>query len=115
MNAFRAFLILIFVVIVVYTVPVVLNHGLGVLFPTFFGDMLKLGWPGQFNLDFFGFLLMSGFWLAWRNNFSAFGLILGVLGVLGGAPLLTAYLLYLSFTTNGDINKMLLGEVRSQG
>ena len=115
MNAFRALLVLIFVAIVVYTVPVVLNHGLGVLFTTFFGDMLNMGWPGQFNLDFFGFLLMSGFWMAWRNNFSPFGLVLGAFGVVGGAPLLTAYLLYLSFATNGDAQKMLLGEMRTQG
>ena len=97
----------------VYTVPVVLNDGLGMLFPTFFGDMLKMGWPGQFNLDFLGFLLMSGFWMAWRNSFSPFGLVLGAFGVVGGAPLLTAYLLYLSFDTHGDVNKMLLGETRS--
>jgi hypothetical protein len=111
MTAFRILLVLIFTTITVYTIVVVANHGMG-LFPIFFGDMLTMGWPGQFNLDFFGFLLLSGFWLAWRHQFSPAGLALGVLGVFGGAPLLTAYLLIVSFKVNGDIKMLLLGEAR---
>ena len=30
-------------------------------------------WPGQFNFDFFGFLILSATWTAWRNQFSALG------------------------------------------
>jgi len=68
MTGFRVLLAIIFVTISVYTVPVVLNHGLDLL-PIFFGDMVKMGWPGQFNLDFFGILILSAFWPAWRNHF----------------------------------------------
>ncbi len=109
MTAFRTLLIVIFSVVVAYTIPVVANHGLS-LFSIFFGDMAKMGWPGQFNLDFLGFLVLSGFWTAWRNNYSPAGLGLGVMAFFLGAPFLTMYLLYLSFRTNGDVNLMLMGE-----
>jgi hypothetical protein len=39
--------------------------------------------------------------------------ILGLCGVVGGAPLLATYLLYISFVTEGDAKRMLLGEVRA--
>ncbi len=114
MTAFRVLLASIFVVIAVYTVFVVAEHGME-LFSVFFGDMLKMGWPGQFNLDFFGFLVLSGFWLAWRNHFTPAGLALGVGGLFLGAPFLTAYLLFVSFRCDGDVRVMLLGPQRANG
>lgn len=111
MTGFRIFLVAIFIIIAVYTALVVANHGL-TLFSVFFGDMAKMNWPGQFNLDFFGFLLLSGIWMAWRNQFTPAGLALGVCAVFGGMPLLAAYLLYLSFQTDGDVKVMLLGSER---
>jgi hypothetical protein len=42
-------------VLAVYTAVVIANHGWN-LFPVFFGDMAAMGWAGQFNLDFMGFL-----------------------------------------------------------
>jgi hypothetical protein len=113
MTAFRILLALVFVVVVSYTVPVVARHGLG-LFPIFFGDIAKLGWPGQFNVDFTGLLTLSGLWLAWRHHFSPVGLALGVLGFLGGAPVLTAYLLLASYSVNGDVAALLLGRLRAE-
>lgn len=112
MNVFRLFLVLIFGTIVVYTVLVALDHGLG-LFPIFFADIGEMGWPGQFNLDFLGMLLLTGFWMAWRNDFSAFGLLLGLCGATLGAPMLTLYLLVLSVQTGGDAKRMLLGDRRA--
>lgn len=112
MAAFRALLLVIFGAVVLYTVPVVANHGLG-LFPIFFGDIAEMAWPGQFNLDFLGLLILSGYWLAWRHQFSPGGIVLGVLGLLGGAPVLTLYLLIVSFQANGDVRVMLLGEQRT--
>lgn len=112
MAAFRVLLVVIFVGIVGYTLVVVANHGFG-LFPVFFGDIGKLGWPGQFNLDFLGFLVLSGLWLAWRHQFSPAGLALGVLGLFGGAPVLTAYLLIASFAVKGDVRALLLGSART--
>jgi len=114
MRAFRIFLATIFIVIAVYTGIVVVNHGLGLL-PIFFGDMVKMVWPGQFNLDFMCFLALSALWLAWRHNFSPAGLLLGFAGFFGGAFFLSAYLLIVSFKVNGDIKALLLGEARVNG
>lgn len=109
MNAFRALLVIILLAVGIYTVPVVLDQGL-TLFAVFFGDIAKMEWPGQFNLDFLGFLTLSAVWTAWRNKFTAPGMALGVMAFFLGAPFLCSYLLYLSFTTDGDVKSMLLGE-----
>ncbi len=109
MSGFRTLLLVILLAIGIYTAPVVANHGLN-LFPQFFGDIAEMGWPGQFNLDFLGFLVLSAFWTAWRNQFSGSGLGLGVLAFFFGAPFLTGYLLHLSFSTNGDVKTMLMGD-----
>jgi hypothetical protein len=108
MAAFRLGLIAFWLVLLVYTVIVISNHGMGLL-PIFFGDIAAMKWPGQFNLDFMGFLLLSGLWTAWRNGFSGPGLALGVVAILGGIGFLAPYLLYLTYQTNGDPKAMLLG------
>lgn len=113
MGAFRILLAVIFISIVGYTAVVIANHGIW-LFAPFFGDMAKMGWPGQFNLDFMGFLTLSGLWLAWRHHFSPVGLALGVLGFFGGAPVLTAYLFIASLQAKGDPAELLLGKARAQ-
>ena len=113
MTLFRLFLATCLIVITGYTSVTVANHGLDLL-PVFFGDMAAMAWPGQFNLDFFCFLLLSGLWVAWRHQFSAAGLGLGLIAVFGGMPFLSAYLLIASFKTKGDIKAMLLGEARAQ-
>lgn len=112
MMIFRTLLVAILATIVLYTMVVVANHGL-TLFPIFFGDIAEMGWPGQFNLDFLGFLVLSACWTAWRNHFSPAGLGLGVLAFFFGAPFLTTYLLYLSFATGGDMTAILVGDRRS--
>jgi hypothetical protein len=112
MAAFRLLLATILTTVVVYTLIVISNHGLGLL-PIFFGGIAEMEWAGQFNLDFLGFLVLSGFWLAWRHHFTPSGLALGVLGLFGGVPVLTAYLLATSFAVNGDVKALLLGPVRA--
>ncbi len=96
-----------------YTAVTVANHGFG-LVPIFFNDMTQMTWPGQFDLDFAGFLLLSGLWTAWRNQFSAIGLLLAPVATFGGMMFLTVYLLFLSFSTGGDAKVMLLGETRAR-
>ena len=112
MAAFRVVLGTILTTVVVYTMIVISNHGLGLL-PIFFGDIAKMEWPGQFNLDFLGFLVLSGFWLAWRHHFTPFGLALGVVGLFGGVPVLAAYLIATSIAVNGDVKALLLGPIRA--
>jgi hypothetical protein len=112
MVLFRLFLIACLAVIVPYTAVTIANHGMGLL-PVFFGDMAAMGWPGQFNLDFFCFLLLSGLWVSWRGGFRPVDLALGVVAVFGGMPFLAAYLLVVSARNKGDLRAVLLGKTRA--
>ncbi len=114
MSMFRAFLVLIFVSIASYTAIVASNHGMN-LFPVFFGDMAKLGWAGQFNLDFMCMLALSGLWVAWRHEFTGAGIGLGLLAFNGGALFLSVYLLVLIAQADGDMRQVLLGKGRVAG
>lgn len=109
MTAFRGFLMTAWTVLVVYTVVVVADHGMGLL-PIFFGDMARMGWPGQFNLDFMILLMLSATWVAWRHRFSKVGLALGLVALFGGAGFLCPYLLLALGRANGDPRTLLLGE-----
>ena len=113
MTIFRLFLGVVFAVIGLYTLAVAVQHGLN-LFPVFFGDIGAVDWPGQFNLDFLGMLMLSALWTAWRNEFTPKGLLLGLLALFAGAPFLTIYLLVLSVQTQGNLKVMLLGEGRAK-
>lgn len=112
MAAFRAFLVLVWLCLTAYTVVVARDHGMN-LFPYFFGDMAKMNWAGQFNLDFMFMLALSGLWTAWRHEFSAAGLALGLLAFLGGASFLSVYLLVLLAQSGGDLREVLLGKSRA--
>ena len=39
--------------------------------PVFLGDVVRMGWPGQLNLDLPDFLILSAPWLTWLHRFSA--------------------------------------------
>lgn len=112
MTLFRLFLVILIAVVTSYTLVTITNHGFNLL-PIFFGDMAKMGWPGQFNLDFFAFLMLGGLWLAWRHQFSIGGIALGLFIFAGGMPFLAGYLLFHSFKTGGDVKALLLGEARA--
>jgi len=114
MTAFRAFLILVWVIIVGYTAIVISNHGLGLL-GIFFGAMKTMAWPGQFNLDFTFMLMFSSIWVAWRHHFSVRGFLLGLLALFFGSMYLATYLFILSWQTQGDMKKILLGSTRAVG
>jgi hypothetical protein len=109
MNAFRVLLLAMAGSLLVYTGVVIQGHGWA-LFPVFFGDMARLAWPGQFNLDFTFMLVLSGLWVAWRHRFSAGGIALGLLAVFGGASFLSVYLLAHSLRVGGDVRRLLVGE-----
>ncbi|WP_020559476.1 hypothetical protein [Thiofilum flexile] len=109
MLFFRLLTIAIFLALFIYTSIVITNHGLNLL-PIFFGDMAKLEWPGQFNLDFMFMFAFSALWVSWRHRFSGSGLALGVLAFFGGALFLSAYLLIQSIRVGGDTKKLLLGD-----
>ena len=109
MTTFRVLLVTILISLTVYTAVVASNHGLNLL-PVFFGDMTRMEWPGQFNLDFMCFLTLSATWVIWRNKFSPLGMALGVLAFFGGALFLSIYLLVLSFQGSQSIERILVGQ-----
>jgi hypothetical protein len=107
MLILRTVLVVHLAVLTGYTLVVIQNHGMNLL-PVFFGDMAAMAWPGQFNLDFLGFLVLSALWTAWRNGFSALGLALAVIAFFGGMAFLSVYVLILSLGTD-SIRDILLG------
>ncbi len=109
MTCFRILLSLLLVSLLAYTGVVVVRHGIDLL-PVFFGDLFTMAWPGQFNLDFLFMLILSATWTAWRNGFSATGLVLGFFALIGGSLFLTVYLLVLSWQTKGNVERILLGD-----
>lgn len=108
MGSFRTFLIILWLALAAYTAVVISRHGLGLL-PIFFGDVAKLGWPGQFNLDFLCFLILSALWTAWRNGFSAIALLLAFIAFFGGAGFLLPYLVFLTVRERGNMPRALIG------
>ena len=107
MTLLRIVLVVHLALLTAYTAVVIGNHGLN-LFPAFFGDIAIMGWAGQFNFDFMGFLILSALWTAWRNAFSGLGLLLAVVAFFGGMMFLSIYLLILSFNAR-SIPEILLG------
>lgn len=112
MRKFQILVASMFVCIVVYTLIVGANHGWNLL-PVFFGDILAMNWPGQFNFDFMGFLVLSSVWVSWRHHFSIGGFALGAGALFGGIMFLSAYLLIASMAANGNVNELLLGKRRA--
>jgi hypothetical protein len=105
---FRVFMAAVFVSLAAYTGVTVSNHGWNLL-PVFFGDMQAMTWPGQFNFDFMGFLLLSGLWVSWRHKFSVVGVGLGAVAVFGGMLFLSLYLLVVTTQAKGNVQEVLLG------
>jgi hypothetical protein len=112
MTLFRLVLVAIIAIVGGYTLPVVAEHGLNFL-PYYFDDIGKMGWPGQFNMDFSAFLLLGSIWLMWRHHFTGLGVVFGLMIIPGGAPFLCSYLLIASFQAKGDVKELLLGKARS--
>ncbi len=112
MGALRILLVVLWLVIMGYTAVTIANHGWN-LFPIFFGDVAEMGWPGQFNVDFSCFLILSATWLAWRHHFSPTGLLLGLFGAIGGMLFLSSYLLVIISKDKPDMPELLMGKKRA--
>lgn len=112
MTGFRVLLIAMFGVLMVFTSLVIGAHGWG-LMAIFFGDIAKMGWPGQFNLDFLFMLTLSALWVAWRHAFSAVGFGLALLALFGGSGFLTVYLFIVSLRAKGGMSEILIGPSRA--
>lgn len=112
MALLRLFALVFMIVLSVYTVIVMANYGAN-LVPVFVGDIGAMTWPGQFNLDFLGFLILSALWIGWRHEYSLTGWLLTPLAFFGGMMFLTIYILIMSFRVNGDLKALVLGERRA--
>jgi hypothetical protein len=112
MTVFRILLLAIIASVGIYTVVVVGRHGMDFVSP-FFGDISRMGWPGQFNMDFASFLVLGSLWLMWRHHFSPVGLLFGLVIFVGGAPFLCTYLLVVMAKDKTDMAGLLLGKSRA--
>jgi hypothetical protein len=112
MMPFRILLLAMFALLALYTSVTIGAHGWNLL-SVFFGDIARMGWPGQFNLDFSMMLTLSALWVLWRNEFSGVGIALAPVALFGGAMFLTLYLFALSLQTKGDVRAMLIGPRRA--
>jgi hypothetical protein len=108
MTGFRILLAVMFCILTIYTGFAVASSGWNLL-AVFFGDMAKVGWPGQFNLDFMMMLTLSAVWVAWRHRYSPAGLGLAALAFFGGSSFLCVYLLVISVRAGGDVREILIG------
>ncbi len=85
------------------------SHGFN-LFTPFFADIKSVNWAGQFNVDFSSYLLLSALWVAWREQFSAKGIISALVASVFGIMFLAPYLLIATIVHKGDIKKVLIGK-----
>ncbi|HAI76130.1 MAG TPA: hypothetical protein DCM08_07760 [Microscillaceae bacterium] len=92
-----------------YTALAVQNQGWN-LFPFFIGNLAALGWNGQFNLDFSCYLVLSGLWIMWRNQFKATAVAMGLAAMVLGYLLFAPYLLFLIFQAQGNLKTVLIGD-----
>ncbi|MEX1365995.1 MAG: hypothetical protein AB1Z98_22905 [Nannocystaceae bacterium] len=108
MTSFRALLLAMTACLFLYTGYVGIEYGFNI-FPMFIGEIMAGTWQGQFNLDFNCYLVLSGLWVAWRDRFSAGGILFGLVAAVLGMVLFAPYLLWLTFKHDGDMRKLLLG------
>jgi hypothetical protein len=108
MKALRILAAFSFLLIGVYTIIVISQHGWDI-FPIVASSILSMNWPGQFNLDFSLYLFLSAIWIAWRNNFSFFGIALALSALVVGMILFSAYLFVLSYRVT-TIQELLVGK-----
>ncbi|MEM7660934.1 MAG: hypothetical protein AAF292_01690 [Pseudomonadota bacterium] len=113
MTIFRILLAALLVTLLVYTGLLLVDRGFDGI-ETFFSDIFAMNWQGQFNLDFFGFLTLATAWMLWRNDFKLWALVASPVFLFGGIPVLTTYLLGLSFQPNANMNRILLGPSRAR-
>lgn len=73
-------------------------------------NVKSMNWSGQFNLDFFCYLNLSGLWIMWRNKFSGISILTGTVAMILGIVFFAPYLLWLMFKENGEIKRVLVGE-----
>ena len=95
--------------VMVYTVLAAQKEGWD-LFTVFLNNITAYSWNGQFNLDFASYLLLSGIWVMWRNQYSLASILIALVVTIVGIITFAPYLLYLLISEKGDMKKVFLGE-----
>jgi NADH:ubiquinone oxidoreductase subunit 2 (subunit N) len=111
MGNIRLVSALMLLVMVVYTVFVVMNHGVNFV-PEYIGNIVAMNWAGQFQMDFTCYLILSALWVAWRHEFSGAGIGLAVCAVCGGMLFFAAYVLVTALQEKGDVQAFVVGKRR---
>jgi hypothetical protein len=101
-------LIFFFLAIGIYTFFAFQKEGIQ-LFSIFTSQIQSLTWAGQFNLDFTSYLVLSGLWIMWRNQFTVSSIFLGTTAMILGMIFLAPYLLFLLNREKCDLKKVLIG------
>lgn len=112
MTFLRSLCVALFVILAIYTVVVIFNHGAN-LVPVFLADLFSGTWTGQFVADFTTYLLLSALWVAWRHHFTPAGIGLAVLAGVGGMLVFSIYLIVAIGAARGDMRVLLLGPARA--
>jgi hypothetical protein len=108
-NLIKAFLFTQVVVVFIYTIFAFKAEGAD-LFSVFLRNINDLGWSGQFNLDFLCYLILSGLWIMWRNQFTSKSIFLGLAAMVLGIVLLAPYSIWLINQEKGNLKKVLIGD-----
>lgn len=72
-------------------------------------NISSLTWNGQFNLDFFCYLTLSGLWIMWRSEFNRNAILIGLAAMILGMIFFAPYLFWLITRENGDLKRVLTG------
>jgi hypothetical protein len=94
--------------VLIYTFFAFSNEGSG-LFGVFLTNIASLNWNGQFNFDFSCYLLLSGIWIMWRNQFTSSSILVALVATIVGIIVFAPYLVYLIIKENGDLKAVLVG------
>ncbi len=105
----KALLIVQTIGLLVYTIITIKNDGFNFLSRAQ-EFALSMKWMGQFALDFQCYLILSAFWISWRNKFSGKSILIALFAMIFGIIVFAPYLLYLIFKENGNLNKVLVGD-----
>jgi hypothetical protein len=109
MQIFRALLLLAWTAMVWVSARAILAAGAGSAGDVFFGDFAH-PWRAQFNTDFSVHLLLMALWIVSRERARVRGVLFGIASILLGGAFSFAYILVATFTAQGDVRRLLLGE-----
>ena len=74
----------------------------------FFGDLAH-PWRAQFNVDFFGHLLLVAAWIVARAPTPLRGMAFAILAIVGGSLFSFAYMIAVLVQSRGNLRLFLLG------